>query len=173
MGKSVIYQKCLKQLEEELQKHNEKSPFLAIDVGTFRSRSFNPNTLNYRTSLNASRVFVEKLFSDRKWTFDDWEKSFMTIPGVMNMQSYIASLQKTIASKANCLFLMGGGSFQKLALQYYLELHPRPDERCIKYICVGHFLLTHMYKWKNHHKKLAIAIASYQFYVYIPLLSRR
>ena len=135
---------CLKQVEEEIRKQNDKAPFVSIDVGTYGSSTYystlqhtHTKEAEYLGILNASKSFVEKLFSDRKWTFNDWEKSFLTIPGVSHNSGYIASLQKMVASKADCLILVGGGQFQETALQNYLELHPTVDEQCVKYICMS------------------------------------
>lgn len=117
--------------------------FLSMDIGAYGSGTFKYTIMHTNTSktkydevLNKMQGLVKKLFSD-VWTFDDWEKSFRTVPNVPNERGYIATLQGTIASKADCLILMGGGHFQHLALQGYLDLHPKVEEQCIKYVCMA------------------------------------
>ena len=130
----------------DLQKERElrgSKPFLSMDIGAYGSGTFKYTIMHTNTSktkydrvLNKMQGFVKELFSDI-WTFDDWEKSFQTVPNVPNERGYIATLQGTIASRADCLILMGGGHFQHLALQGYLDLHPRAEEQCIKYVCMA------------------------------------
>ena len=119
------------------------SPFLSIDVGAFGSGSFEKTIeltevreSSYIEVLNHTRLFVKELYRNT-WTFRDWEESFLTIPGLLINTGYISSLQRTIASKGDCLILMGGGHFQYMALQSYLSLHPTPSEQCVKYVCVA------------------------------------
>ena len=51
-------------------------------------------------------------------------------------RGYMASLQRTIASRADCLVLVGGGNFLKLALGDYLNFHPNPSFWCIHTVCM-------------------------------------
>ena len=53
------------------------------------------------------------------------------ITGGIKDHGYVAALQRTIASRANCLVLVGGGNFLKLALGDYLNFHPNPSSWCI------------------------------------------
>lgn len=117
--------------------------FLSMDVGTYGSGSFqhtiqhtNTSISMYTDVLNHTRLFVKELYRNT-WTFNDWEESFLTIPGLLTDKGYIATLQRTIASRGDCLILMGGGHFQHMALQTYLSLHPTPKEQCVKYVCVA------------------------------------
>ena len=119
------------------------SPFLSTDVGVFGSGSFEKTKRltktresTYSAVLNHTRHFVKELYRNT-WTLRDWEESFLTIPGLLINTGYISSLQRTIASKGDCLILMGGGYFQYMALQSYLSLHPTPSEQCVKHVCVA------------------------------------
>ena len=122
---------------------NTISSFVSMDVGTYGSGTFEHTIKKTNTSksvftdvLTHARQFVQELYRGT-WTFNDWEESFLTIPGILADKGYIATLQRTIASKGDCLILMGGGHFQYMALQTYLSRHPRKEEQCVKYVCVG------------------------------------
>lgn len=117
--------------------------FLSMDVGTFGSGTFK-NTIRktgtsesmYTDVINHAKTFVQQLYHS-SWKFEDWERSFLAIPGLLHDKGYIAALQRTIASRGDCLILMGGGHFQHMALQTYLRRHPEKSEQCIKYVCVA------------------------------------
>ena len=64
--------------------------------------------------------------------FEEWEDTFMEVSGIED-RGYIAALQRTIASRADCLVLVGGGHFLELALHEYLRDHPSP---CVHFICL-------------------------------------
>ena len=83
--------------------------------------------------LNAVKGTVTALY-DNSWTFEEWEESFGTATGGIENQSYISVLQKSIAGRARCLILFGGGGFELLALYEYLRNHPTPSEQCWKFI---------------------------------------
>ena len=131
----------MKALEEN--RHPEPiMPFVSMDVGSYGSGTFthtirhtNTSVSMYTKIINRTKHLVEQMYS-HFWTFEDWEESFLTIPELLMDKGYIATLQSTIASKADCLILMGGGHFQHMALQNYLKFHPIPLEQCIKYVCV-------------------------------------
>ena len=48
---------------------------------------------------------------------------------------YIAALQRTLASQAECLVLAGGGNFQELAMRDYMRNHPNKRNWCIHAVC--------------------------------------
>ena len=85
--------------------------------------------------LNAVKDTVTALY-DNSWTFEEWQESFGTATGGIENQSYISVLQKSIAGRARCLLLFGGGGFQLLALNEYLRNHPTPSEQCWKFLGV-------------------------------------
>ena len=109
--------------EIELNRHSVER-FLAMDVGKFGS--------NGATALNpAGKVLVKAVYGNA-WSFHDWEVSFDPLG---NSSAYIANLQRTIASQADCLIMLGGGSFQKNAKLAYLRNHPDPSSQCIYRVC--------------------------------------
>ncbi len=84
--------------------------------------------------IDRVKGFVHTLY-DGKWNFSDWESSFTKAAEHANNPGYIASLQRTIASQADCLILMGGGDFQRLAMIDYLENHSKPTQLCLYLLC--------------------------------------
>lgn len=138
---------CLTEVLTEVKKLQKTfgniPSFLSMDVGSYGSGTFhqtikrtNTSIFTYDDVLNHTRVFVKELYRDA-WTFSDWEESFLTVPGLLMDRGYIATLQRTIAAKGDCLILMGGGHFQHMALQAYLSTHPSSNEQCVKYVCVA------------------------------------
>ena len=117
--------------------------FLSMDVGSFGSATFEQTIRHTNTSLSVydnvidhAKLFVQRLYRD-SWNFEDWEKSFLAVPEIPRDKGYIAVLQRNIASRGDCLILMGGGHFQHMALQTYLSLHPHEMKHCVKYVCVA------------------------------------
>ena len=76
-------------------------------------------------------------FIDIKWKFDEWNNSFDQVTGGIEDAGYIATLQKSIASTADCLVFLtkGESAFQDLVIQEYKQYHPTLSERCIRYLC--------------------------------------
>lgn len=77
-----------------------------------------------------AKLLIMDLYSN-KLTFEEWEESFNKATGGVKNNGYIAALQRTLASRAKCLVLVGGGSFQELALKDYLKNHPNKEDHCI------------------------------------------
>ena len=128
----------VRDIQEEL---GSCSMFTTADVGAFASGSWEQTFVNYNYSvekksgtLRAIKHAVEVLH-DKKFTFEEWEQSFSKVTGGIQDRGYIAALQRTIASQADCLILMGGGDFQALALQDYLHNHPDKSKQCIHTVC--------------------------------------
>ena len=61
--------------------------------------------------------------------FDEWKKGFEEVAG-LNNSGYINIFQKVVATQARCLVLIGGGSFQANALNWYNMFHTEADSRC-------------------------------------------
>lgn len=111
---------------------------LALDVGKFGSGSFNKTiqlhiTHTYFEAVLAKVKNIVLQLYNRKLTFDLWEESYASAAGGSTDRSYIAALQSLVASKADCLVLMGGGHFQELALQKYTTR--APAKRCVHKVC--------------------------------------
>ena len=118
--------------------------FTTADVGKFASRSWKKtfSKINYNSQQRAHTFQAVKdtvvALHKNKLTFEEWEESFSEATGGIQDRGYIAALQRTIASRADCLILMGGGNFQSLTLQDYLHNHPDKSKQCIYRVCEEH-----------------------------------
>ena len=126
---------CLQDALKITKKYLHSSlPLITLDVGTFGSESWTAKK-GVEELTEKSKVLLNKLF-DGKLTFEEWETSFTkAASGDVENSGYIAALQRTLASRAKCLVLAGGGHFQTLALRDYLRNHRNEEERCVHYVC--------------------------------------
>ena len=121
------------------------SVFVAADLGKYQSGSwgmtFSVSNINRKRGEQIKSTFINALSGliDRltPWTFKEWESSFNQITGGIKDVGYIASLQRNIASMADCLVFLikGGSSFQNLIIQEYRSYHPNQSEPCIHFVC--------------------------------------
>ena len=139
MEKSVELAKTLLGSSEE--NSTSAGIFLTLDIGKYGSNSMEwvLGLDKYNLSSRSQDVItsvknVVPLLYNGKWTFRDWENSFTQATDDIDNPGYIASLQRTIASQADCLVLLGGGDYQRLALHDYLENHPR-QRQCLHFLC--------------------------------------
>ena len=54
-------------------------------------------------------------------------------PGGMTDRGYVAALQRLLASRVDCMILLGGGDFQAFAVTDYLEYH-KIGKKCVHVI---------------------------------------
>ena len=96
--------------------------FLASDVGRYGT------TMTIVSELQ--KKHVSKIFQTlTNSTVEEYDMSFETITGKKSKNiGYISVLQKTVASRAKCLLLLGGGSYQGHTLNLYKELHPIQEQ---------------------------------------------
>lgn len=112
-------------------------PMVTLDMGKFGSSSLEATTGSKDTLTKLTektKVLLTSLF-DNKLTFEEWEDSFTKATRGVEHHGYIAALQRTLASRAKCLVLVGGGSFQDLALKNYIMNHPNKADHCIELVC--------------------------------------
>ena len=128
--------------------------FVTADIGLYGSSSWQKTmSPDYTSNGEVGKVeeqvkhTVEGLYN-RQWTFEQWENSFSQATGGMEDKGYIAAVQKGIASQAACLILLGGGSFQILALKSYVE-RVEPHRRCVHFVCTDRTSRTELYALKN------------------------
>lgn len=140
--------KCFETLFETVDLlGNKGKPFVTTDIGRFSSNSWRRliSELNY-SNTEAEYVFtmtrraVEKLVNEQ---FTNWENTFVN--STYNTKhwrssAYIAVLQRTIASRSDCLLLFGGGNFQEVALSAYLRNHPNKSTQCVHIVCASRSL---------------------------------
>ena len=141
--------KCLNQLQiktnEAMKEIGTNELLVTSDVGYYGSSSWNdtmssPSKGNKTDVLNRVKRSVERLYEGRKeWTFEDWEHSFNEASDGIVDRGYIAALQRVLATSSNaaCLILMGGGLFQELSLENYLQhTSHQTHSRCIHMVCM-------------------------------------
>ena len=121
---------------------NKWKTFVTTDIVKFSSNSWRriPSELNYSTTeaeyvFTRTRTAVERLVNEQ---FTNWENTFISTGKVLPM--YIAALQRTIASRIDCLLLFGGGNFQEVSLSAYLHNHSNKVTRSVHIVCASRSL---------------------------------
>ena len=82
--------------------------------------------------LNQTVPTLFELLFGQSFKQDMWEKSFSDIADFED-PGYIGILQKGLAANADCLILVGGGTFQGSAEMLYNNLHP--GSKCVLKLC--------------------------------------
>ncbi len=111
-----------------LDERKLNATFIAWDIGRFGSVYFQRNKTalsQFHISESADSFF--KTVYGNSTSIYEWERSFVVI-GRRTNPGYIAMLQKTIAARAKCLIVVGGGSFQRHALAMYTALRRKSFE---------------------------------------------
>ena len=111
-------------------------PIVAMDVGKYGSTSWHKDVNMIKTASQFDSIIVVSQPVE-VWT--------MAARGITN-SGYIAALQRTLASWADCLVLLGGGNFLDLALNDYLSNHPNKEQQCVCVVCTVY--------WKRFRSKL-------------------
>ena len=119
--------------------------FLTLDVGRFGSHVMQSSVAVSRLASHEgdSTESITSLAEDTvkhiyngRFTLKSWEETFIEASGGITEMGYIAMLQRNVATEADCLILMGGGSFQQVAAYQYIKNHPDPSDRCLHTVCV-------------------------------------
>ena len=139
----VLLRECLQHVVSNttalVGPQRARDVFVMADIGRYGSGSWEttiPSNQSERGVVEGLlRSAVEELYG-RRWTFEQWEKSFSRVTGNLTDAGYIAALQRTVASRADCLVVLGGGSFHELVIRSYLE-RTAPHERCINFFCLA------------------------------------
>jgi len=140
----------LVEAAKDLQRqHPEGKIFVTLDAGKYGSGSWKPMfaRLGYDKMpemLQALKDTVTTL-TENVFSFDEWEDSFTKVTGNITDRGYIAALQRTIGSRADCLILAGGGTFGLGAISEYVHYHPQPKEHCYKFLAMAPGY-RHLYK---------------------------
>lgn len=121
------------------EKRQPGIPLVTLDLGKYGSSSWSSSlAINRKIDLNkVTKLAKETLYTlfDNKWSFEQWEMSFTEAVRGLENDGYIAALQRTLASQAECLVLVGGGNFQELAMRDYMRNHPDKGSWCIHLVC--------------------------------------
>ena len=142
-----IVDKHLKCLVTQANKLADKFPggtmFVTADVGAYGSgtwgRGFGAlakGDMHFDAHVENAIKETVASFHHKFRSFEEWEQSFTKATNGINDQTFIAALQRVIASRARCLLLFGGGSFELLAFQDYLHNHPNQSEWCWRWVDV-------------------------------------
>ena len=120
------------------------NPFVTLDIGKFGSKTLRSiGWSNIKKGTERINDLLSSLY-DGGWDLKKWEDSFTQATGGVGDSSYIAALQRTLASKSECLILVGGGMFQELAMKKYMESRDKADW-CIHIYCMkerGGYVMT-------------------------------
>ena len=122
--------KCILKIislwKEMVQESGVEATFLSTDIGKYGSSLVG---MNKHVLEDTSKLF--RTIKDS--TLQKYDETFAAVTGEnSNEKGYISVLQKALASRAKCLLLVGGGSYQAHALHLYKQLHPK--EQCVKII---------------------------------------
>ena len=139
-------------IEKTLQSHDqlmhkgspEKSgTFITLDIGRFGSKLMKDSETVSKygqdslESINKSvQEMINKIYKGQFKSMEQYEDSFVDITGGITERGYISMVQRSIATEADCLIVMGGGSYQQVAISQYLANHPS-DQYCIQAVCVA------------------------------------
>lgn len=135
--------KCLDEVvstaSDIWQRKNKRDiPMVTIDLGKYGSGSWvssmEGKTLNWSKITKLAKETLSMLFNNQ-WGFEEWETSFTKAAKHNENSGYIAAVQRTLASQAECLVLAGGGNFQELAMRDYMRNHPNKGNWCIHLVC--------------------------------------
>lgn len=144
-SEAIRFEECLQKAVElgrglghKTESHN--TMFLTLDVGKYGSivmqEGMHARSKEFTMYVDEVKSTVPALY-EGKWTFEEWENSFVEAASGIEDTNYIASLQRTIASQADCLVLMGGGTYQRLAYAAYRVIHPDVSNQCVHFLCFG------------------------------------
>lgn len=124
------FEQILKYTRQLVEESHMERVFLSIDIGKFGSKSFK-NTGD-SSDLNEEFEKFFKNFYGGRVTIREWEQTFQAI-GNTDDSGYVALLQKMVVNQAKCVIFVGGGAFQKHALNLYKSSHPK-EQWCIHII---------------------------------------
>ena len=135
--------KCLDEVvstaSDIWQRKNQRGiPMVTLDLGKYGSGSWvssmDVNKFNWNMIMKLAKDTLSTLFNSQ-WGFEEWERSFIKAARRHENSGYIAAVQRTLASQAECLVLAGGGNFQELAMRDYMRNHPNKGSWCIHLVC--------------------------------------
>ena len=136
---------CYQRVRDTVAKIRETSSeeldiFMTVDLGLFGTKGdseFKTGKQSptdgpvYLTTLD----FMKDMHGNPQWSLQQWEQTFLDTLGNKNDSGYIAGLQRTVATKGTCLIVVGGGSFQQLAIDLYENFHSTEKRDCLFKVC--------------------------------------
>lgn len=145
MEQTVIYYregvgKCLADIKEMLRcitmnaVDSNKKIFLSVDVGKYGTHSL----VQFNVSEAYVRNYVDEVLSivfGQGVSLESYERRFEPYTLKHKNPLYIATVQKQLAAGGECLWAIGGGTFQQQAIEWYyygLEQGHRDDPCVVK-----------------------------------------
>ena len=141
----------------EQSQWSSSQPFLTLDIGRYGSgiMQSNESVLKFNQSLayvtQSVTDLLHRVYGGRWRNLEEWEASFAEATEGITERGYVAMLQRNIAVQADCLVLMGGGSFQEVAATHYLQAHPDPAQQCLHIVCSATPLTVSLEDKTHHH----------------------
>ena len=121
---SECFVKTLSYWNQTVQATGLNHTFVTLDIGKYGSKT-DPRLIS-SPLINMATDLLRTVHHNSSLSFSDWEHTFEEASNSTNC-GYIGFLQKLVATRAKCLLLVGGGSYQKHALSMYRTLHARKD----------------------------------------------
>ena len=138
---AVCYQKVRNIVAKIKHTASEKlDMFMTVDLGMFGTKG-DPELKTGKQSPTDGPVylstmdFMKDMYENPHWSLGQWEQTFLDTLGNKSDSGYIAGLQRTIATKSTCLIVIGGGSFQQLAIDFYENLQSTEEQLCLFKVC--------------------------------------
>jgi len=101
--------------------------FMTFDIGRYGTQSRSVTKYNHVLTQKSEELLA--FAHGQAVSYSEYEDRFTNITGTKN-SAYISVVQKVIATKAKCLLLIGGGTYQFNAAYMWRKNHPR--QICIK-----------------------------------------
>ncbi len=123
-------QETLSEWEAFVKESDLQNTFVALDIGKYGTKGF-----RYKEGLQHEAevdTFLKGVYGSTM-TLRGWEGTFEAVSPSWDT-GYIALLQKVIVTRAKCVLFVGGGAFQRHALNLYRELHPDPQDQCLRVV---------------------------------------
>ncbi len=139
----MALQTCLDTASKSVCKfqktHGPCTPFVMADIGTYGSEHWR------KAYGKVEGTQLEKKIKDSvchllnsSIDFDGWQKRLTISTEGVSDKGYLAVIQKSIASRADCLVLLGGGKYLRRALYEYLIEHPDTSAWCVQLVCLDY-----------------------------------
>lgn len=107
-----------------------QTTFVALDVGKYGTKGFR---YKENPALDAEvDKFLKRVYGGHM-SLHSWEGTFEAVSPVRDT-GYMALLQQVIVTRADCILFVGGGAFQRHALNLYRKLHPNLSDQCLRVV---------------------------------------
>ena len=139
-GRSKYLLNCSKKLKNELNKvRNKWEIFLAYDLGTFGSGEYSYFNKSHEKQVTQLRnQILSDVYGGSPQKKQRDERLIKAAGGITD-RGFIAILEKTIATHADCIVLLGvASSFVRSSANMYISLHE--NNVCVVSICSEKFL---------------------------------